>query len=239
MSTSYIGAAAAKVNAINEVMQLTDVGRTMLSFRNRSAVNVIASYYSMLNDKSKLGSQDTKYLNEDVYDTDNFANTPVAPGSIRFTSTGVPTLIDRDGDGILRIERSATDDLITGVDGVTSASASRTLTSAGSNFTTAGVVAGDLVYLSNSLSSGSSGNKDAGVYTVVTVGTTTLVVDSNWPEGVQSNVQFKVVPTDLNCGTVDYFTGKINWAYPSSPSAASPTSRGTVKGTVTVVGGIS
>lgn len=229
---SYVGSAAAFNNVAHKALEISDAGRVAITLCNQGPNALLASYYSKLTGKNLISSADTKYAAENVYDGDSLDHLPIAPGSLVLTSSGVPTLCDRDGDGVLRVYRSLTDRLSYGINGATSVPATRTLTSAGINFTTAGVVAGDRVVLSASLSSGSGGCPDAGEYTVVTVGTTTLVVNRNFPTGSLSNVQFEVYPVDIVCGSINYFTGKLNLVYPSSPSTASPTYRGSVLGNV-------
>jgi hypothetical protein len=211
-------------NKAVRIMELDQLGQAKVDLYNKGTAIILAAYRRRLSSKNALSDQDTKYSNEAVFDGDSVANTPIAPGSVIFTSTGIPTLIDRDFDGILRIDRTIGAVLASGTDGATSAAASRTLTSAGTNFTTAGVVAGDELVL--------KGSPDKGVYTVATVGTTTLVVTRNFPSGSQTSVSFAVHSVEKNCGSIDYFTGAVNFNYPASPSAASPKNKGSVLGSV-------
>ena len=75
-----------------------------------------------------------------------------------------------------------------GVDGATSVPATRTLTSAGSTFTTNGVAAGDIVLVNDTGDTG-----DNGVFVVESVTSeTVLKVTRDWPEGSLSGLTFTV-----------------------------------------------
>lgn len=75
-----------------------------------------------------------------------------------------------------------------GTDGATSVPATRTFTSAGSTFTTNGVVAGDILYIKDS-----STPTDNGMYCIMTVpGETTLTVDRDFPDGSLATLEFVV-----------------------------------------------
>lgn len=226
---SYVCTVAAKANKALDLLTLEEIGKVALTIRNEGPSDAVMAYYRKESEKNEISSADTKYASEAVYDGDSLIHTPIAPGSIMLTSTGVPTLIDRDSDGILHINRIVGSLLASGINGVTSVPATRTLTSAGQNFTTAGVVAGDKVVLSSSLTASC---KDAKEYIVATVGTTTLTVTEDFPIGSQTGVQYAVYASELNCGTINYFTGKLSLAYPASPSSAKPKLRGSVLGSV-------
>lgn len=79
------------------------------------------------------------------------------------------------------------DTLATANDGATSIPATRTLTSAGSSFITAGVVIGDCLELADV-----SSPADNGFYIVTNVAATILTVDRNWPTGSLTGVTFTV-----------------------------------------------
>lgn len=227
---SYVGNAYAKSNVSCKALTLSDVGRVLLNIRNSGPVAVCASYHSHNLAANVLGSADTRITSENVYDGDLIVNAPVAPGSLVLTSTGAPTLYDRDGDGILRVQRSLTTLLASGITAVTSIPGTRTITVAGVDFTAAGVLAGDTIILASSLTGACH---DAGEYTIVTVGTTTLIVSTNFPVGSQTGCKYEVHPTDLDCGRVNYFTGRVDLNYPASPATASPILRGSALGSIT------
>ena len=219
---SYKLTAVAKSNVATEAVTVEHSGRLDVALSVRDAANVCVAYRR--NGENVKAIDDTAVTGEAIYDGDALVNTPVAPGSVVIASTGAPTLVDRDMNGVLRINRTVGTKLEYGAIGATSVPASRTLTAAGKNFTTAGVVAGDKVVIAS--------GQDAGVYTAVTVGTTTIVVDRNFPVGSLTALDFAVFAEDPACGYINYFTGKVNLAYPSSPAAGVPSSKGTVLGTV-------
>lgn len=73
------------------------------------------------------------------------------------------------------IQGPTNDYITTAVDGATSIPATRTLTSAGAAFITAGVLAGDVLEI--------QGGADAGFYKLTLVAATVLTVDRDWPTG--------------------------------------------------------
>jgi hypothetical protein len=74
--------------------------------------------------------------------------------------------------------------LVTGTDGQTSAAATRTLTSAGSDFVTAGVKVGDVLVVNE------GGGSDNGEYRIVEVtSATVLTIDRDWPVGGSAATQ--------------------------------------------------
>jgi hypothetical protein len=229
---SYIGTASAKFNKALNAVDISNVGVLALAIKNDGPSSVCAAYYRKRTGKCILSNLDTKYTAENIYDGDTLEHRPVAPGSVKITGTGVPTLIDRDADGILRIDRSVNVELATGTNGVTSAAATRTLTSAGADFITAGVVAGDKLVVQSALAGTGTAAQDKGEYTITAVATTILTISQDWPVGGHSNCLYKVISTDLDCGLVNYFSGKLNLNYPASPSAASPVYRGSILGSV-------
>lgn len=101
----------------------------------------------------------------------------------------------------MSLQGSSDDSMITGSDGATSVPATRTLTSAGSNFTTAGVIVGDVVEV--------SGGADAGFYVITNVATTVLTVDRDWPTGSLSSQSFTVWAAKKEAGT-DGATGTVS-----------------------------
>lgn len=211
-------------NKGGNIAKIGDLGLLNLAVQNLDAHSICLAYLKRSTNEHVMGNADVKYTAEPAYDTDSLKNTPIAPGSVVLTSTGVPTLIDRDQDGILYLDRVPNVPVVSKVNGSTSIPATKTLTSAGTNFTTLGVVAGDKLVISDGY--------DKGEYTIVTVGTTTLVFAEDFPVGSQTTVSFTVHPIDPVCGSVNYFTGGLRLDYPSSPSAAAPAKHGTVLGTV-------
>jgi len=82
---------------------------------------------------------------------------------------------------------------ISGTDGVTSIPATRTLTSAASNFVTAGVNITDILELVNECSVNFvSNDKDNGRYLIEQVSANALTVDRNWPVGSLNALNFRV-----------------------------------------------
>lgn len=82
--------------------------------------------------------------------------------------------------------RGGTDDIVvTGADGVTSAAATRTLTSAGGDFVNDGVLVGDILEVHG-------GGADDGFYVLTTVAATVLTVDRDWPTGSLTDQEFTV-----------------------------------------------
>ncbi|MCG8433066.1 MAG: hypothetical protein MJA83_03415 [Gammaproteobacteria bacterium] len=86
----------------------------------------------------------------------------------------------------------------TNTDGATSIPATRTLTSAGSNFVTAGVVVGDTLQVET--------GTDSGFYRIVTVAATVLTIDRDWPVGSNSGETFSV-HSSLEFSAADGATG--------------------------------
>lgn len=79
------------------------------------------------------------------------------------------------------------DTVATGVDGATSIPSSRTLTSSGANFVSAGVKVGDVLHVHDLSSPG-----DNGYYRITNVTSTVLTVDRNWPEGSLTSLDYTV-----------------------------------------------
>lgn len=93
------------------------------------------------------------------------------------------------------------DSIVTGTDGVTSAAATRTFTSAGSTFTT-GVRVGNILEVSE-------GGADDGFYVIVDVAATVLTVDRDWPTGGLSAQDFTVWAAKKEAG-VDGATSSLS-----------------------------
>lgn len=90
--------------------------------------------------------------------------------------------------------RGATNDqVVTGDDGVTSSAATRTLTSSGASFITAGVLVGDVLEVAE--------GSDAGFYVLTNVAATVLTVDRDWPAGSQSSLDYIVHSAKREAGT--------------------------------------
>lgn len=102
------------------------------------------------------------------------------------------------------LQGSTDQSVVTGADGATSIPATRTLTSAGSAFTTAGTIVqiGDVVELHD-------GTGDDGFYVVTAVAATVLTVDRDWPVGSLATVDFTVWTAKKEGGT-DGATSAIN-----------------------------
>lgn len=95
--------------------------------------------------------------------------------------------------------------VVTGTDGATSVPATRTLTSAGSAFTTAGTIVqvGDVVEVHE------SGGADNGFYVITAVAATVLTIDRDWPTGSLASQDFTVWSAKKEEGT-DGATSAIN-----------------------------
>ena len=218
--------AAALKNKATDALLISDRGLLRLMLKLESGVNAVASLYRRDQSRVVKALNESAHTGEAIYDGDTVTGTPIVPGTFVLTATGVPTLYDRDADGILRLHgRSEGDVLASGVNGATSVPATKQLTSAGASFITAGVKAGDKLTIND--------KEDAGVYTIVTVAATVLTVSAAFPHGSLSNCSYTVYASDLNCGTIDYFTGYLSLAYPTSPSSLLPATHGTVMGTGT------
>jgi hypothetical protein len=215
--------AGVQVNKAVKFLEVTSGGLHFLDIINLGGSDVVMSLLKRSNKKVLVDASGltTKVSSESGRNGGSLANTPVCPGSVEVKATSINSLKDKNLDGVLYWDRTPNAVLISGADGATSGA---TLTSAGSDFATAGVVAGDTLVLKN--------GADADKYTVLTVGTTTLVVTTPFPTGSESSLNFSVIANDLPAGTINYFTGLLNLSYPSSPAAASPANKGTVLGTV-------
>jgi len=214
----------ALVNKATDVMHIDEEGVLNMVLDIESGHYICASLLKEASDKLAVPVGDTKYSAESVYDEGSVLHIPVAPGSVVLTASGVPTVKDRDADGILYFDRVVGSTLAFASDGVTSVPGTRTLTSATTNFITSLVVAGDKVAIGD--------GEDRGVYTVVTVATNVLTVDSNFPHGSLTLLSFAVYASEIIAGTVNYFTGKVILSYPTSPTVAHPSMVGTVVGTI-------
>lgn len=80
---------------------------------------------------------------------------------------------------------------VTGSDGVTSVPATRTLTSAGSDFVASGVQATDVLEVQDIRCDNSDIN-DKGRYSIVSVASTILTIDQDWPLGGGTALEFIV-----------------------------------------------
>lgn len=77
---------------------------------------------------------------------------------------------------------------VNGTDGTTSVPATRTFTSVGSNFSTAGVQATDVLEIVEE----SCNDGDNGRYSITVVTPTVLTINEDWPTGSLSNLRFTV-----------------------------------------------
>lgn len=220
-----ITTSVATANRASEVSQTSDRGLIRMLITPNGTTSIVPALYRRDQQKFVKALGDVSYSNELIEDGSTLANLPVAPGSLRVTSTGITDLIDKSGDGILKMDRVAGSLLASGTDGVSSVIATHTLTSATAGFVAAGVVAGDTVVIPS--------GHEVGTYTISGVTATVLTLVENFPVGGQTHLTYKVFASDLNCGTVNYFTGLVDLNYPSSPSSAYPEPRGTVLGTST------
>jgi len=216
----YKATAVAQKNAAQKAMLIGDVGRLAVILTVKDALDVVASYIKKQTGKNFLAYGDAKIQGESVSDGDSLVHTPVAPGSLVLSATGVPTLVDSGRDGLLYIDRTVGSKLAQDADGVTSVPATKQLTSALASFVTAGVVSGDLLVILK--------GPDAGQYTITTVAATTLGVSTPFPVGSQTTLDYAVYAQKIAAGSINYFSGKLKLAYPAS---ASPASRGSVVGT--------
>ena len=210
--------------AASKIATLDGVGMHAVDYRNTGSHDLVASYVRASDGRQLISDADAKVSSEDTYDGATLASIPIAPGSVSITATGIVSLKDVDKDGILYLDRTTGSSLAVGTDGVVSAAATKTLTSAGSSFITAGVVAGDKLVTVTST--------DKCERTIVAVTATVLTVDSAWPVGGNTNVQFAVFASKVAAGSVNYFTGKLDLAYPTSPAIAFPVSKASVLGSV-------
>lgn len=219
MSSLYT-TGAAPANKAAELVRMSVAGKfaCRLSSLDEQAV---VSFFRKRDNVLALTSAETKQ-SEIVLDQANLSNTPAVPGSLRFTGSGLPTLVDRDRDGILYEDRDKDTVLSTGGNGVTSVAGTRTLTSSGATFDTDGVRAGDKVML------GGHG-LDAGVFTIAArTSATVLTINEDWPVGGQSGLRFEIIPVDNARGSINYFDGAFDLSYPSSDT---PGGKATVLGT--------
>jgi hypothetical protein len=210
-------------NVAKKLMELEEVGVINLGIRNKGTLSIVAAYIRASTGLNILNLTDLQITADAVFDGDSLVSTPIAPGSIELTSSGVPTLKDRDRDGKLYFDRVVGSVLASGTDGVTSVPSTRTLTSATGDFINNGVVAGDELVI--------TGSQDRGIFTILTVTATVLTLDANFTVGSLTTVPYSVTAKDVQAGIVNYFTGLLNLSYPTSPAAASPANKGTVLGT--------
>lgn len=217
----YKATAVAQKNAAQKAMLIGDVGRLAVILTVKDALDVVASYVKKQTGKNFLAHGDVKVQGESVFDGDSLAHTPVAPGSLVLSATGVPTLVDSDRDGLLYLNRTTGAQLAQGTDGVTSVPATKQLTSALAGFVAAGVVSGDLLVILK--------GPDAGQYVITTVAATTLGVSTSFPVGSQTTLDYAIYAQKIAAGNINYFSGKLKLVYPAS---ASPAARGSVVGTV-------
>lgn len=220
MNNSFVQGSARNNKAV-KVGSIDEAGLHLLSIANLGDADVVMGLRTRSGGKYIVDASGiaSKVSSESQYDGGSLANTPVVPGTVEVKATSITTLVDRDRDGILRLDRTPESILVSKSNGATSGA---TLTSAGTNFTTEGVVAGDELVIKR--------GESVGKYTVATVSTTTLTVSTPFP-ATETDLPFVIIAVDLAVGLVDYFTGLLNLSYPSSPSAASPANKGTVLGT--------
>lgn len=204
-------------NVALEINKFDQPGSKLIEIENKADVAAILAFQRKDGTTHPMPG-DSKHDDEPVFDGDSLINTPVKPGSVAVVVTGLSDLLDKYLDGLLYLDRLAGSVLSSGTNGAT---ANKTLTAAGENFTTDEVVAGDLLVLADS--------PDQGSYTVVTPGTTTVVVDRAFPVGGQTGVTYSVIAKEKVAGRLDYFTGEFNLDYPSN---IAPTGKASLVGTV-------
>jgi hypothetical protein len=215
--------AAALANKATEVLQTSDRGLLRLIISVLDSVDLVPSLYRVDKSKQVLALGDSKKTGEAVQDGDSLVHLPVAPGSLKLKATGVPTLVDRDSDGVLRLDRQVGAVLAQDIDGATGTLVSQQFNSALASFVAAGVVAGDVLVVSN--------GAEKGEYVIATVAATQLVIVGAFKVGNQTLLSYRVYASEQNCGSVNFFTGKLKLVYPASPASATPAPRGSVLGT--------
>lgn len=99
---------------------------------------------------------------------------------VRAESEANPAVAGKTG-----VRSFASIDIAVNTDGATSIPATRTLTSSGSSFVTAGVLAGDILEVNE-------GSADDGWYIITNVAATVLTIDRDWPTGSLSGLDFVV-----------------------------------------------
>ena len=201
---SSFASGVAKNNEAGRVAYFDQPGTNLLEVVNKGAAAIVLAMIKA-SGAIKVLPGDEKYDDEPVYHGDALAHRPIVPGSVVVAVTGVSNAVDSGLDGVLKLDRVIDSVLASGTNGATSGS---TLTSAGQDFAAAEVVPGDLVVLKSGV--------DRGSYTVVTVGTTTLVLDRALPVGGATAVQYTVYAKVASVGTVDYFSGLLSFDYPTS-----------------------
>lgn len=219
---SAYASGAALPNKAVEILKTNQSGLLTCKI-TAGAAAVMIGFYRKIANKFSMTSSEAK-RSQYVTDQSTLENTPVMPGSVQVSGTGIPTLIDRDKDGILYEDRSIVSPLVTGkADGVTSAAASKQFTSATGGFVVAGVRAGDKLVLACGL--------DKGIYTIASRDSATQVtITAPWPVGGQTTVTYEIWPVDNVRGTINYFTGLMDLTYPSGDA---PDGHATVVGTGT------
>jgi hypothetical protein len=221
MASSQVQGGVAN-NKASRLARIEEPGLHLLDIANLGDADVVMTILQRTTKRILLDASgvDSRVSSESGRDGGSLANTPVVPGSVEVQATGINSLKDKNLDGNLYWDRVPGTALVTGTDGAT---AGATLTSAGSSFITAGVVAGDTVTIKQ--------GDDQGKYTIIAVTATTLVVSVVFAVGGGSGLGFTVNAEDLIAGTINYFSGLLQLAYPISPAAASPANKGTVLGT--------
>ena len=197
-----------------KVIEINQEGVLLVEVENKGAKDAVISFERLGSSvRQAYSDQDTANNTQTISDGEALSTTPVLPKTLTLTGTGVPTAVDRDGDGTLRIDRIVGSVVASGdKSGTTSAAATRTLTDAGASFVTAGVHAGDSLVVSDLA--------DHGVYTITAVAATVLTVDRDWPTGGTASCTYAVNAADLNLGTVNYFTGGMELSYPADAAPA-------------------
>lgn len=214
MSSSAVGVALN--NKANEIATLDQPGTFLAEICNKG-LGAIALSLKKADGSLVTLPGDTKHVDEPVQNGDSITNLPIKPGSFVLAVSGVADVVDRYVDGRLYLDRVTDSILSYGAVGVTSG---KLLTSAGEDFAADGVVPGDELIVRKGDYTDS--------FTVVTVGTTTVIVDRAF--GVEASaMEYKVVAKEISIGSLNYFTGLLNYAYPSS---IAPSAKATVLGTV-------
>jgi len=221
---------AAPLGKVQEIVRVNSPGPIDFVIQNLGEYDLLMSF---LRHGGDLGDR-ALYDGDEAYKATMVSSgesleTPVLPRSLKLAIAGSPTLYDRDGDGVLRILRAlgapiaVSVNTFSGGDGVTSVPATKQFTAASGDFVNRGVRVGDILQITNL--------KDAGKYVITARNSATMVtVDRLFPVGGLTYLSWAIYPSDLACGTVDYFTGKTLLAYPAGDA---PGARACVLGTCT------
>jgi len=151
---------------------------------------------TLVTNKSVLETTFGKPINDDLvgqpyFGTREYLSNGNQAYVVRVESATNPAVVAQTA-----LRGTTNDSLATAADGATSIPATRTLTSAGSAFDTAGVLVGDIVEVHDV-----STPADNGFYIVTVVAPTILTVDRDWPTGSLAALDFTVWSAKREAGT--------------------------------------